>query len=368
MITVLDTGLVYRNPKPYLRAVNAWHPTIVQLENGDLLAGFDLGQGPESLDYRTWLSRSTDLGRTWTEPVRLFEDKLDRPTTHTVRLSMMSDGTLVAAGSRFYRDDPEKGIVDHQTLGFVQSELILLRSGDGGYVWSDPQTVSPPLIGPAFEACHRVMELSDGRWLWPTSTWRGLHGDGPNGMQAVGLVSHDQGQSWPEFLSIFNEYRRGVVSWETSVVEVPQGGLLAVTWLLNEKSGVTEPTPYSVSTNGRDFSPPRATGLNGQTAKLLALPDGRFLCVYRRNDKPGLWCNLSLLEGADSRWVNLAEAPLWTGARSREQWEGRAADELSALKFGFPSLIQLFNGDILVVFWCQEDCIFNIRWVRMRVE
>ena len=68
MIEVEATGLVYRNPKPHLRAVNAWHPTLARLDDRTMLAAFDLGQGPESLDYATYLARSEDGGSTWSEP------------------------------------------------------------------------------------------------------------------------------------------------------------------------------------------------------------------------------------------------------------------------------------------------------------
>ena len=48
---------------------------------------------------------------------------------------------------------------------------------------------------------------------------------------------------------------------------------------------------------------------------------------------------------------------------------GRAStgEELSTLKFGFPSLLQLPDGNVMVVFWCVEDCIQNIRWLRIRI-
>ena len=82
----LETGIVYRNPKPYLRAVNAWHPTLAALPSGELLASFDLGQGPEGLDYRTCLARSSDNGQTWSEPVDLFSDAV-QPTTNSVRIA-----------------------------------------------------------------------------------------------------------------------------------------------------------------------------------------------------------------------------------------------------------------------------------------
>ena len=53
MIECIETGLVYRNPDPHLRAVHAWHPSIVSLGDGELLVSYDLGQGAESLDSET---------------------------------------------------------------------------------------------------------------------------------------------------------------------------------------------------------------------------------------------------------------------------------------------------------------------------
>jgi hypothetical protein len=32
-----------------------------------------------------------------------------------------------------------------------------------------------------------------------------------------------------------------------------------------------------------------------------------------------------------------------------------------------PHTIRLPDGDILALFWCVEDCIHNIRWVRIRI-
>ena len=48
---------------------------------------------------------------------------------------------------------------------------------------------------------------------------------------------------------------------------------------------------------------------------------------------------------------------------------GRAgsAEELSALKFGYPTLVQLAGGDVLAAFWCFEEWTTIIRWIRLRV-
>ena len=253
MIKTLDTGIVYRNPKPHLAAVHAWHPSLVQLPNGELLATFDLGQAVESFDYHTCLARSTDAGRTWSSPQRLFHDSIARRSTHTVRVGAMTDGTLVGFGARFYRDDPEEGLVNRANLGYVPMDLFLLRSSDSGQTWTGPQAIVPPLVGPAFEMCHRIVELADGRWLAPTSTWKGWNGEAPHGMHAVALVSHDRGKTWPEWLPVVNQIVRGVISWEIGLAQLADGRIVAVVWSFEEATGKSLPNRYAVSHDGRTF-------------------------------------------------------------------------------------------------------------------
>jgi sialidase-1 len=359
------SGLVYRNPEPHLRAVHAWHPSLVLLDSGELVASFDLGQAVESLDYRTYVSRSQDQGKTWSPPVRLFEDPLSRRSTHTVRIGRDRSSTLVAFGGRLYRDDPTQGLINRDNFGYVPMDLILLQSTDGGRTWDGPHTIEPPLIGPSFEICHSIRELRDGRWLAPTSTWKGWDGHAPNGMNAVALVSYDRGHTWPEFIRVMAAYDQGIMHLEQSVGELPDGRLLAVAWAVQESTGKTLPTPYAISPDARSFGPTRPTGLRAQTAKIMCLADGRIFCLYRGDDKPGLWANLSHIDGED--WINLEELPIWRGCALGMTGESQIGDELGELKLGFPSMVQMPDGDILGVFWCCEDGIYNIRWARIRI-
>ncbi|HEY2249840.1 MAG TPA: sialidase family protein [Planctomycetaceae bacterium] len=359
-------GIVYKNPKPFLAAVHAWHPSLVLLPDGELVATFDLGQAVESLDYHTCLSRSADGGQTWSPPVPLFHDTSQRPATHSIRVGAVADGTLVGFGARFHRDNPDEGLVNRENLGYVPMDLFLLRSRDAGHTWIGPQDVTPPLVGPAFEMCHRIIELADGRWLAPTSTWKGWDGDAPQGMQAIALVSHDQGKTWPEYLSVIDQTANRVISWEQSLAQLPDGRLVAVVWSFDEVGGRSLPNRYAVSRDGKSFCAPRENRLQGETAKLLTLDDGRLLCLYRRMDKPGLWSNLVGLDGDD--WVNLEEAVLWQGTASGMSGARSSGDELSALKFGYPSMVQFPDGHVLAVFWCVEDCLHVIRWQRIELD
>jgi hypothetical protein len=184
-------------------------------------------------------------------------------------------------------------------------------------------------------------------------------------MQAIALLSHDRGATWPEWITVVDQYDQGVVSWEQGLTQLADGRLLAVVWCFNEKTGRSLPNRFALSADGKRFSAPRENGLQGETAKLLTLDDGRVLCLYRRTDKPGLWASLVRIQGDD--WVNLAEMAVWRGPASGMKGQGAAGDELSALKFGFPSMVQLPDGDVLAVFWCMEECLHVIRWARLKI-
>jgi hypothetical protein len=332
----------------------------------EFLAAFELGQAPESLDYRPYLSRSTDGGQTWTAPTQLVPDP-PKPIASTLgRIARLHDGTIVGFGAFLIRDNPNEGILNHTNFGYVPTKLFTIRSTDGGHKWSLPELFEPPIVGPSFEICHPIMELPDGRWLAPVGTWKDWNGNAPNGMKAIALVSTDRGRTWPSYIDVMDGYARGVIHFEQSITRLPDGRLLAVAWAYNEKTGKSEPTPYAISSDGRTFAAPRPTGLRGQTMKLVTLPDGRVLGLYRRDDKPGLWANVSRIDG--DAWVNLDEAPVWQGVRhSGMAGERSAGDELSDLKFGSPNLRLLPSGDVLAAFWCYEQEQYIIRWIRVSI-
>jgi sialidase-1 len=362
---IIDKGIVYRNPKPHLRSCVAYHPSVVLLGDKEVWATFDLGQAVESLDYHTVGTRSLDEGRTWKPEGPLIESPPPR-TTHTIRTRRRTDGSVVGLGGFFRREDPEEGLVNRETSGFVPVDLFWISSRDGGRTWSRPRGVRPPLPATSWELCHPIVETASGRWLAPTATWRGWDGANPCGEQTVALISDNRGETWPRFGRIFDGRESGRSHLEVSMTPLRDGRLLAVAWAFSFDSGETYPTEYVLSADDGDtFADPRSTGFLAQTCKLLQLSDGRILCAYRRHDRSGLWGTIARLE--EDRWINLGETALWEGALSGMAGKGPSGEELSELKFGYPSMCQLPGGHVLLLFWCREDCLTQIMWLRIEV-
>lgn len=362
---IIDTGIVYANPKPYLRTIHALHPTIVDLGDGEMLCEFSLAQAQEAVDHLGYQSRSTDMGKTWNFEGRTIAVDTVRPSSHTVRLSKTSTG-LVGFGALFWRDDPEKGMIaNRENFGFVPMDLILIRSNDKGKTWSWPEIITPPLSGPAFEICHNILELPNGNWLAPCSTQR-MDGVEFKEKKVVVLISEDKGITWDHYGVAFDGTKEGITHWESSVCHLKGDDLLSVTWAYHETTATHLPNRFSVSHDGgRTFSAPEEIGIKGQTCKALCLRDGTILLVYRRNDKPGLWASHYNFDGTN--WDLLSESLVWDGGLSTSGMPGKegGSDELSALKFGFPQMIQLDSGEIFIVYWCFEGWSCCIRWTKI---
>ncbi|MBI4552738.1 MAG: exo-alpha-sialidase, partial [Candidatus Latescibacteria bacterium] len=95
-ITVLRTGLLYRNPKPHIRSVHAYFPSVVVMKNGELLATLVIGEAFEAVNLRTYVARSIDQGETWQLEGLIYPGTVDRLTSDACRLTALPGGDVVA--------------------------------------------------------------------------------------------------------------------------------------------------------------------------------------------------------------------------------------------------------------------------------
>jgi sialidase-1 len=363
----VTTGVLFKNPKPHVRSVHAYFPSVAALPNGELLATYTLAEAFEAVNARLHVSRSSDDGKTWQAEGPMFADMAARSyVSEFGKTSVSPDGEVITNIVRHDRSEhPDEGLTNAANLGFVPLEILIGRSSDGGRSWGQPSVVRPPLVGPSFELCSSVTFLRDGRWILPTSTWMDWNGNLPNGNRMVAFVSSDRGRTWPKYLDVMHSPDDNLIFWESKIVELTDGRLVAVAWCYDRQANADRPNQYAVSRDGgATWSAPQSMGLLGQTLTPCQLPDDRIVCFYRRMDQPGLWAVVSHLEG--DRWVNEAQQPLW-GHRSTSgetKMEDNMVETFHGLKFGAPSVVRLPDGNILMAFWCYEENISVIRWFR----
>ncbi|MCF6285239.1 MAG: glycoside hydrolase [Candidatus Hydrogenedentes bacterium] len=222
-------------------------------------------------------------------------------------------------------------------------------------------------MGPEFELCCPITVLPDGRWIWPTSTWFDWAGNCPSGLRMIAWISEDEGKTWPTYMDVMHEDGNGAFFWESKIVALNDGRLLAVAWAYDNEKKADRENQYTLSSDsGKTWTPLASTGLQGQTLTPILLEDGRILSVYRRMDQPGLWANLSHLEG--DTWVNSGATPIWGQQAAKLTGEtDNMSDNFAVLRFGAPPLTRRDDGTVYGAFWGYEDCVSVLRWFTMLV-
>lgn len=365
-MTILETGLIYRNPKPHLRSRHAYFPSLTILANGDLFCGFDVGSAFESDDVRNHHSVSKDGGTTWSAPNLTPAPESAAPFFSSCRFKTAPSGELVGVGSLCDRSRSEEGLANPETGGFVDTTLFIVRGDRAANEWQAPLIVDPPLRGP-FEICSPLFFAANGEWLWPMSVLKNWEGHVEHGVQAIVLRSADQGTNWGGWSPVMDQSSQGLIFLEIKLCQIPDGRIVALCWTHDMIAGLDLPIHYAISSDsGRSFSPPRSTGLLGQTCTPLALSNGKIICLYRRSDRQGLWAQVAVLDGKD--WKNQEELLLWKGAsHSSENLIAPkfASDSMSCLRFGLPTALCLSDQLALAAFWCVEDAVSVIRYLKI---
>jgi len=370
MIRILDQGVLYRNPKPDLRAVHACYPSIQALSARELLCTYQRGSAFASVDGRVAQLRSTDGGRTWAEEQDVWDaSRDDRPYSYRgAGLTRLSDGMLLLLTQRFDRSDPELQLFNPTTDGIMQPEMLLFRSTDGGHCWSEPEPlpVPPALSGTSL---GKVFELYDGTLLLPFETWKGYDDPDPITHQAMLLTSADGGRSWSAPAPMFDGIAEGVYFWDARLALLGGRRLFSASWTHDRATDRDHPIHAHWSEDaGRTWTPAANTRLNGQVCWPVSLGDGRLLLLYNRRykERPGILAVLSPDEGRT--WDTENQITVWDAAGQGNvgfaRNEGEMAD-MTTFAFGRPEATILPDGDILACFWCTGACITHVRWCRL---
>ncbi len=291
-------------------------PSLIRLENGELLVHFREGPGHVGRGVIRQI-RSVDEGKTWAEPVTIFEDPEWDSRSHSTGIQLRS-GTILLG---FYRHDRKRG--------FPLARV--LRSTDDGQTY-DAIDLPNPYTKTFVYNIGRPIQLDDGKVLMP------FHGDLPDGRgRATGIIrSSDDGQTWGDFSVIA---AGGRAYYEANILMLPNGELLAM--------NRTEPEPWMWQCRSTDggytWTEPKNSGMQGDVGELLLLSSGNIMCSYRSQ----------ALHSSDTR-ASISH----DNGRS---WADEIVLDPNGGDRGYTSSIQLPGGRVLTVNYSTKDGCTQIR-------
>lgn len=303
-------------------------PAMERLKNGDLLIVFRHGSSAIGSDGSLVIGRSTDNGYNWS-----FNGLYDRGATDdrvNVGLKQLSDGTLLLP------------FVEANVNGY-KNYTYILKSTDNGYTWSAPIPVPNPNSAKWLFAYGKIVEFSD-KLIMPAYQRMNDYSLPP---ESVLMSSTDKGQTWKLFSTI--AYSSTVWWNETALVATSSSN-----WLAFVRQDGNDPSQriyqYKTTDTGGKWTNYNLTPQISPDALVLA-SGHLMLCVGGQRGSgiaTTIKCQFTLDSGTS-----------WVGAKDIFTGGGDG---------GYPSTVQLGNGDILTAFYQSTNGNMNIAVARYRED
>ena len=230
-----------RRPKPFREDEGYWHPSLLRLQNAQLLLSYIYFYFSESFARfaHTYYRRSTDDGVSWGDQLiatphagtnHVFNDKLIQ----------LPSGRILAPCEREVREESD----DHN--GYISSAFY---SDDDGYSWRQSDNVIDTMPVEAQEP--HVVPLKDGRLLMLCRTHSGY---------IVRSYSEDEGVTWSPGEHV-RSLKLSIIGSALNVKRIPSTGDLLLLRSTDTRDDLRTPFVSAISSDeGRSWVHERPLG------------------------------------------------------------------------------------------------------------
>lgn len=376
-LATIDSGVIYRNPHPGHRVINAFYPATYQRDNGDILCIVRVAGALYSPEGMLDMLHSADGGKTWEHRGPIIDRADDRVQYNYLDgyFTRLGDGTLVIRAMRCDQHDG-RFMFNEKTGGLLPLEMVLIFSDDDGETWSAPQVCE------TFEQFddHQMpapysplIELPGGAWMQTFETWKPYDHTGPYDLQIYGLYSNDRGKTWGDKTVIANGAPEDKSFSHAIPVKLDDGRLFMSSWGATPQFDdfIGNWAVVSTDATGRTWEKPYDMRVPGQSSCACNLGDGRLLVAYSHRDnteQPGIKVALSTDDG---KTFDTDNALLAWDAYGREALGVPKTDKYpaahDAIAYGAPKMMRLSDNEAMVTFWATQGADTHCRWTSVRV-
>lgn len=359
-VSAMAESTVPQSEKPAYRVAGSFllpapepacKPSMTRVANGELIVVYSTQWEPWPAPGVLYILRSSDEGKTWSEPEILWKDSDPGVTLLSDNgLTTLQDGTILLAAS--WCKTPRKADVPDSDHGPEvayegekrQAQVYVLSSSDHGKTWANPRPLPKPHWHPWIQHFGRVAELSNGDLLLP------VYGKSSQRYAAY-YRSRDHGVNWVGPTIFLSPARR-----EMNLVQVPRGPvnfigtLLAVIRNHGELGGQRREFAIAQSIDlGYTWRRPQLKGIQGKMPDLLVQNEQLLMVVGLE----GLADGSEALKLSRSSYVTM-----FSSANNGQTWQREMVAETPKADQGStyvaadsPVLAPLSEGKLLLV--CQ---------------
>ena len=372
---LIDEGYIFDAEKVVGAKRVCFCTSLFQSASGKILATFRLGSSKSSADGNCAVAQSTDNGASWQIICDGFETSLNGVPgeIREAELAETGDGMVLAFLTWMNRSGGDESLYDAETDSVIPSNLLMARSTDGGQTWRDYQTLNtgsltgPVLTGP-------TIRLPGKGWLAPFENFQHEQAGGPSLHGAHALFSAD-GESFDTVLAVARHPENILFYWDQRNRVCPKTvRVVTMFWTYDHETEkdveihMAWGDPATLT-----WEEPFATGITGQIAGPIPLPDGRLLAFYVCRQSPG---SMRLIASPDGgkRWDHDGELVVYEAEGGKERSAGSEPgyaelwEDMGKWCFGHPSGLVLDDNTVLLTYYAgKHDKCLSGRWARVRI-
>lgn len=161
-----STGLICHNPSPHVSSKMAYFPSVVFMDNGEILLSFVIGGAFEAwINLNAFIAHAfKDMSEVWSNPEPILIQQVTNLLLNLSCTTALPNDDVVANVARIHCENhPEDGLFDLENACFVSTDLLIGRSEDFGYSCKLLDPITPPLVDSSFELYSPIVPLNDGR-------------------------------------------------------------------------------------------------------------------------------------------------------------------------------------------------------------
>jgi hypothetical protein len=352
--------------------------SLRRLSSGALVCGFQLGPAKHAVTSTIRFCRSEDNGHSWQELPAVFQTELSGVpgSLSSGEIVEVSPQHLLLYATWFDRSDPDRPLFDPETQGILHSRQLLAESLDDGTTWSDWREISTPNLS-GCSGTGPIRQWSDGRIGLAFESYKEFDDPEPAEHGAWLMVSSDGGKSFGAPFLVARHPENRIYYWDQRVCSGSgDDDSIALFWthdLRDERDLSVHMSRFSLNSS-QTAAVITDTGITGQIAAPLMLPDGRLLAfvvdrsgpmtmkLWQSSDEGRTWpADDSLLV-----YQHHEQAALSQGSSEidySEYW-----DDMLRWSFGHPAICRTADGQVLLAFYAGVPNCLSIHCATVDVS